>query len=84
MTPSSPPPDRAMVIAMLARYDGRTPDQVGERIDSLELAWLVHELQSEHAVHHDFGDAELVAMGTVDGAVAVLREVWTADPAETL
>lgn len=71
------PPDRAMVIGMLAGYDGRTPDQVGERIDSLELAWLVHELQSAHAVRHDFGDDELVAMGTIDGAVAVLREIWS-------
>ncbi len=81
--PPSAPPGRDLVIALLAEYDERTPDQVGERIDSLELAWLVHRLRSAHAVRHDFGDEELSAMGTVDGAVAVLREVWLGDRADS-
>ncbi|HET6213437.1 MAG TPA: hypothetical protein VFE14_11265 [Micromonosporaceae bacterium] len=68
-------PDRAEVIAMLASCGGRAPDQVPERIDSLELAWLVHQVEQRYAVALDLSDDALGRMFTVTGAVDVLGEV---------
>lgn len=67
--------DRTEVIAMLASYGDRSPEQVRERIDSLELAWLLHQVEQRRAVTLDLDDDALARMTTVDGAVAVLAEV---------
>lgn len=67
--------DRTEVIAMLATYGDRAPEQVRERIDSLELAWLLHQVEQRHAVALDLDDDTLTRMTTVDGAVTVLAEV---------
>jgi hypothetical protein len=67
--------DRAEVVELLATYGDRTPDQVRERIDSLELAWLLHQVEQRRAVALDLDDDSLMRMTTVDGAVAVLSEV---------
>ncbi|WP_162907674.1 hypothetical protein [Allorhizocola rhizosphaerae] len=67
--------ERAEVVELLATYGDRTPDQVRERIDSLELAWLLHQVEQRHAVALDLDDDSLMRMTTVDGAVAVLSEV---------
>lgn len=66
---------RTEVIEMLATYGERTPEQVRERIDSLELAWLLHQVEQRHSVTLDLDDDTLMRMTTVDGAVAVLSEV---------
>jgi len=67
-----PPPGRSDVVAMLASMGDRTPDQVRERIDSMELAWLVHQVEQRYGVQ--LADDELDRMGTVSDAVAVLHE----------
>lgn len=67
-------PDRDEVVAMLATYGNREPDQVHERIDSLELAWLLHRVEQRYGVALDLGDDDLARMSTVDGAVDVLRD----------
>ncbi|HKD97128.1 MAG TPA: hypothetical protein VKB69_05930 [Micromonosporaceae bacterium] len=64
--------DRADVIAMLATYQGRPTDASAETIDSLELVWLLHQVEQRHNVRLDLEDDELMRMNTVDGAVAVL------------
>jgi acyl carrier protein len=64
--------DRAGVIAMLATYQGRPTDAGAETIDSLELVWLLHQVEQRHDVRLDLDDDELARMNTVDGAVAVL------------
>lgn len=66
--------DRDEVIAMLASYGDRSPEQVRERIDSLELAWLIHQVEQRHSVSLDLSDDELVGMSTVDGALKVLGD----------
>jgi acyl carrier protein len=66
---------RDEVIAMLATYGDRTADQVRERIDSLELAWLIHQVEQRHGVVLDLEDDALSEMSTVDGALAVLNKV---------
>ena len=68
-------PDRQDVIAMLATYGNRDPEAVRERIDSLELAWLVHQVEQRYGVSLDLHDDELGRMSTVAGAVDVLRDV---------
>lgn len=64
--------DRADVIAMLATYQGRPADSRAESIDSLELVWLLHQVEQRLHVRLDLDDDELMRMNTVDGAVAVL------------
>jgi hypothetical protein len=69
------PPERQDVVAMLATYGDREPGAVPERIDSLELAWLVHQVEQRYGVTLDLADEALVRMATVSGAVEVLRGV---------
>ncbi|MFB9407073.1 MULTISPECIES: phosphopantetheine-binding protein [Dactylosporangium] len=64
---------------MLATYGDRRPQDVAEGIDSLELAWLIHQLEQHYGTALDLSDEDLARMSTVDGAVAVLSEL----PVET-
>jgi hypothetical protein len=65
---------RAEVLALLASYGGRGVAAVPEGIDSLELAWLVHQVEQRYGRELDLNDALLARMGTVDGAAEVLSE----------
>ena len=40
--------ERSEVVAMLATYGDRRPEQVPEAIDSLELAWLIHQVEQRY------------------------------------
>jgi acyl carrier protein len=71
---------RADVLALLAGYGDRDPQDIGEELDSLELAWLVHAAEQRFAVSLGDDDETLLRLSTVDGAVAVLREVLGHDP----
>jgi hypothetical protein len=75
----SPPgaPDRADVIAMLAAFGQRSPDEVAEEIGSLELVWLITKVEQQCGVMLDLSDDTLGQMTTVSGAVSALREVLT-------
>jgi hypothetical protein len=46
-----------------------------ERLDSMELAWLVHQVEQRYGVELD--DDQLARMTTIDDAAAVLSEVLT-------
>lgn len=59
---------------MLAGYGERPLEAVAERIDSMELAWLVHVVEQTRRVRLDLSDEALGRMSTVSGAVDVLRE----------
>ncbi|MBB5872596.1 acyl carrier protein [Allocatelliglobosispora scoriae] len=72
-----PAPGRDEVIEMLATYGDRTPEQVREKIDSLELAWLIHQVEQRQGVSLDLDDDALVGMSTIDGAVKVLGDALT-------
>lgn len=67
-------PGRDDVVSMLATYGERTPEQVRDRIDSLELAWLIHQVEQRYGVTLDLDDDLLMRMTSVDGAVDVLGE----------
>ncbi len=59
---------------MLATFGDRHPDQVPEAIDSLELAWLIHQVE-QHYGELDIDDDAIERMSTVTGAVDVLRDM---------
>jgi acyl carrier protein len=65
--------ERADVLAMLATYGNREPAQVPENIDSLELAWLLHQIEQRTGRALDLDDEELARMSTVSGVVDLLR-----------
>ncbi|WP_306748019.1 hypothetical protein [Saccharothrix yanglingensis] len=68
-------PDRDDVLAMLAGLDGRPPEDVPEMIESMELAWLVHQVEQRYGVRVQLDGDQYGRMTTVSGAADVLREV---------
>lgn len=74
-TPSGPPPGppgREEVVAILARFGDRAPEAVIEPIGSLELAWLISEVERRYGVLLDLSDEVMERMATVSGAVTAL------------
>jgi acyl carrier protein len=59
---------------MLATYGDRQPDEVPEEIDSLELAWLVHQIEQRYGPL-DIDDDMIARMWTVTAVVDVLTEL---------
>jgi len=59
---------------MLATYGDRQPEQVPEAIDSLELAWLIHQIEQRYGAL-DVDDDMIARMSTVTGVVHVLRDL---------
>jgi hypothetical protein len=66
------PLDREAVIEMLATFGDRTPQQVPESIGSMELAWLVHQVEQRYATTIELDDEQLARMGTIAAAVEVM------------
>ncbi len=67
-------PQRSDVVAMLATYGDRQPEQVPETISSLELAWLLYQIEQRYGAV-DIDDDMFVRMSTITGAVEVLRDL---------
>jgi acyl carrier protein len=65
-------PDRSDVLEMLASYGERQPEQVPETIDSLELVWLLHQIEQRYG-EFDVDDDTIMQMSTVTGVLDVLR-----------
>lgn len=66
--------DRDAVLGMLARFGDRRPQDVPEELGSLELTWLVDQVERTYGVVLDLDDAVFAGMSTVSGALAVLRQ----------
>lgn len=64
--------DRDQVVAMLATFGDRTPDAVPDQISSLELTWLIAQIEQEYGVVLDLSDDVLAGMSTVSGATSAL------------
>lgn len=61
------------MLALLATYRDRRPDDVPEQIDSLALTWLLYQLEKQYGAI-DLDDEALNRMDTVGGVLDVLRE----------
>jgi hypothetical protein len=72
---------RSEVVAMLATYGDRSPEQVPEAIDSLELAWLIHQVEQRYGAL-DIDDDAIARMSSVTGAVGVLRDLTIGSASE--
>jgi acyl carrier protein len=72
--------ERDDVMSMIANLDGRPVAEIDGRIDSMQLAWLVHQAEQRYGVEIELTDGQYARMGTVDGAVEVLREAIAAVP----
>jgi acyl carrier protein len=69
------PPGREEVVAILAKLGDRTPDEVTDPIGSLELAWLISEVEQRYGVTLVLSDEMLARMLTVSGAVTTLSSL---------
>ena len=65
--------ERADVLGMLARFGDRAPAEVPEELGSLELTWLVDQVERRYGVQLDLDDDVFAGMSTVTGALAVLN-----------
>ncbi|MDQ1743245.1 MAG: hypothetical protein QOE23_1584 [Pseudonocardiales bacterium] len=72
--PDSPALQREDVLAMLAGLGTRGPDSTLERLSSMEVAWLVHQVEQRYDVELDLDDEELARLRTVSDAVQLLGE----------
>lgn len=68
---------------MLAAYGDRRPDEVPEDVDSMELAWLVHQIDQRYGHALDADDAALARMTTVSGVARVLADLETGSDLRT-
>ena len=59
---------------MLATYGDRDPEQVPEVIDSLELVWLIHQIEQRYG-ELEVDDDMLARMSTVTGVLDVLTDL---------
>lgn len=73
------PPDREEVVAILAKLGDRTPDEVTDPIGSLELAWLISEVEQRYGATLELSDEAMTQMVTVSGAVTTLSRLLTGD-----
>lgn len=70
-------PGRDEVIAMLASFGQRSPDEVAEEIGSLELTWLITQVELQYRVTLDLSDETLAQITTIATAVSALRDALT-------
>jgi acyl carrier protein len=70
------------VVSMIASLGDRSVDEVGDRVDSMQLAWLMHQVEQRYGVEIELNDGQFARMSTVDGAVEVLREAIGTVPHE--
>jgi hypothetical protein len=63
---------RDEIVAILASFGSRSVDAVPETIDSMELAWLLHQVEQRYGLCLDLDDSRLAGITTVSEAVDVL------------
>jgi acyl carrier protein len=68
---------RDVVVEMLAAFGDRQPDAVGDAIGSLELTWLITQVEQRYQVTLEPTDDQLERMTTVSAAVATLQDLLT-------
>ena len=66
--------DRADVLEMLQPLTERATDPGRERLSSMEVAWLVHQVEQRYGLRLDLDDEQLGELRTVSDAVRLLGE----------
>ncbi|HST46300.1 hypothetical protein [Jatrophihabitans sp.] len=72
--PDTPNLDRDDVLAMLTPLGTRGPDSTLERLSSMEVAWLVHQVEQRYGIELDLDDEQLARLRTITDAVQLLGE----------
>lgn len=72
--PAHEPLTRTDVLAMVATLGTRGADSELERLSSMEVAWLVHQVEQRYGVELDLDDEQLAQLRTVTDAVRQLEE----------
>jgi acyl carrier protein len=62
------------ITELLASFRADTDRSGDEHIDSLELAWLLHQVEQRYGVELDLDDEQIVLMSTVADASRVFNE----------
>ncbi|WP_246010089.1 hypothetical protein [Actinokineospora cianjurensis] len=75
MSETTAAPSRADVVEMISGYRAQVSKADTEDLDSLELAWLLHQAEQRYGVELDLDDADLSRMHTVAGAAQVLADL---------
>jgi acyl carrier protein len=65
---------RADVLQMLQPLNERANDPGRERLSSMEVAWLVHQVEQRYGMRLDLDDDQLARLRTVSDAVQLLGE----------
>lgn len=71
---AQPALDRADVLQMLQSLNERATDPARERLSSMEVAWVVHQVEQRYSVELDLDDDQLAKLRTIDDAVQLLGE----------
>ncbi|WP_211239405.1 hypothetical protein [Actinokineospora inagensis] len=66
---------RQDVLEMVSGYRAQVSKGDSDDLDSLELAWLLHQTEQRYGVELDLEDADLSRMNTVAAAAEVLTEL---------
>ncbi|MER5866280.1 acyl carrier protein [Kitasatospora sp. NPDC002040] len=74
------PPDRSVILDMLAAFGQTAVDSVPDIIGSLELTWLTAEFEQRYGVELELSDEQFDSIRTVDDAIAVLSEAVLTSP----
>ena len=72
--PEQPTVRRADLIQILATLADQPVSAVPQRVGSMEVAWLVHQIETDTGRQLGLSDADLAAIVTVDDAVRVFNE----------
>ena len=59
---------------MLEELGSRGSDSTPERLSSMEVAWLVHQVEQRYGVELDLDDEQLARLRTISDAVQLLGE----------
>ena len=71
---AQPALERADVLQMLQSLNERATDPARERLSSMEVAWIVHQVEQRYSVELDLDDDQLAKLRTIDDAVQLLGE----------
>jgi acyl carrier protein len=71
---AQPALERADVLQMLQSLNERATDPARERLSSMEVAWIVHQVEQRYSVELDLDDDQLAKLRTIEDAVQLLGE----------